>query len=106
MEGHCLCGKVTVKVHDDELFSGKRRGHLCHCRNCRRVAGGFFGCNLAIEGEKVEILGKEHVKEYIDKDTTSGTPMARCFCQHCGTYVRLCDRSDDSTDLDTVPSNP
>jgi hypothetical protein len=85
MEGHCLCGAIVVKVNDSELFSDHRRGHLCHCRNCRRVAGGIFGTNLAIEAEKVEITGVEHLKEFIDRDTTSGTPMARCFCMHCGT---------------------
>ena len=85
MEGHCLCGAITVKVHDSELFSGHRRGHLCHCRNCRRVAGGIFGTNLAIEADKVEIIGKDKLKEYMDTDTTSGIPMARCFCENCGT---------------------
>jgi hypothetical protein len=49
------------------------------------VAGGLFGTNLAIETEKVEIKGKNSLKEFIDRDTTSGTPMARCFCKHCGT---------------------
>jgi hypothetical protein len=84
MEGHCMCGSVTVKVHDAELFSGKRRGHLCHCRNCRRVAGGIFGANLAIEANKVEIQGEDNITEYRDTDTSSGTPMARCFCRTCG----------------------
>lgn len=85
MEGQCLCGAVVVKVHDSSLFSDHRRGHLCHCRNCRKVAGGIFGANLAIETEKVEILGKDNLAQYVDKDTTSGTPMTRCFCKHCGT---------------------
>jgi Glutathione-dependent formaldehyde-activating enzyme len=85
MEGHCLCGAINVKVNDSNLFSTQRRGHLCHCRNCRRVAGGIFGTNLAIEASKVEITGIEHMKEYIDLDTTSGKPMRRCFCEHCGT---------------------
>ncbi len=40
---------------------------------------------MAIEVEKVEITGKENLKQFIDKDTTSGIPMARCFCKHCGT---------------------
>ncbi|KAF2101386.1 hypothetical protein NA57DRAFT_35078 [Rhizodiscina lignyota] len=88
MEGHCLCGAISVKVNDSELFSGHRRGHLCHCRNCRRAAGGIFGTNLAIEASKVEITGKESLKEYMDRDTTSGTPMARCFCEHCGTPIQ------------------
>lgn len=80
-----MCGSITVRVYDTELFSDKRRGHFCHCRNCRAVAGGIFGANLAIESSKVEISGKENLKEFIDRTTTSGTPMARCFCQHCGT---------------------
>lgn len=67
MEGECLCkGKystppawtalqapdpakahwhvsaaVSVKVNDDNLFGEQRRGHLCHCANCRKVAGGM-----------------------------------------------------------------
>jgi hypothetical protein len=90
MEGRCMCGSISVKVNDTELFSGSRRGHLCHCNNCRRVAGGIFGANLAIEADKVEIDGLENLAEYLDRDTTSGTPMARCFCKHCGTYVVEC----------------
>jgi hypothetical protein len=87
MEGHCLCRLVTIKIHDATLFTDPRRGHLCHCRNCRRVAGGIFGANLSIEADKVEIVGKEHMKEYVDRDTTSGVPMGRWFCGGCGTYV-------------------
>jgi len=36
----------------------------------------------------VEILGKDNLKEYIDRDTTSGVPMARCFCKDCGTPIQ------------------
>ncbi len=85
MEGHCLCGAITVRIHDSELFVRPRSGHYCHCRNCRRVAGGLFGANLAIEKEKVEIIGEDSLAQYVDTDTSSGTPMARCFCKHCGT---------------------
>lgn len=38
MEAHCNCGAVHVKIDDAELFS-KRRGHICHCSNCRKTAG-------------------------------------------------------------------
>lgn len=38
MEAKCNCGAVTVKVTDPELYT-KRRGHICHCMNCRRTAG-------------------------------------------------------------------
>jgi hypothetical protein len=31
---------VQVKVNDENLFGSQRRGHICHCANCRKVAGG------------------------------------------------------------------
>lgn len=65
MEGECLCKKVKVKVNDDNLFGQQRRGHICHCANCRKVAGGIFGVNLIIENEKVEFpLGQDNIKRY------------------------------------------
>lgn len=38
MEGTCLCGAITVRVKDPDLFS-RPRGHICRCDNCRKVAG-------------------------------------------------------------------
>jgi hypothetical protein len=38
MEGTCNCGAIKVKVDDPELFT-RRRGHICHCQNCRKTAG-------------------------------------------------------------------
>ncbi|OAG41350.1 hypothetical protein AYO21_04292 [Fonsecaea monophora] len=81
MEGECLCKAVAVKVNDDNLFGEQRRGHFCHCANCRKVAGGMrrtvllteswgyginsFGANLTIEEEKVEFpRGKGNLKVY------------------------------------------
>jgi hypothetical protein len=84
MEGQCLCGAVKVKVTDDNLFGSQRRGHLCHCSQCRKVAGGLFGANLIIETEKVEISGEENLTKYDDPETLSGTPMSRYFCKTCG----------------------
>jgi hypothetical protein len=84
MEGQCLCGAVKVKVNDDNLFGSQRRGHLCHCSQCRKVAGGLFGANLTIETEKVEISGEENLTKYDDPETLSGTPMSRYFCKTCG----------------------
>lgn len=65
MEGECLCHRVSVKVNDAHLFGDQRRGHICHCSNCRKVAGGAFGVNLAIEEEKVEFpLGTDNLRRY------------------------------------------
>ena len=38
MEGTCLCGAITVRINDSELFT-KRRGHICRCANCKKTAG-------------------------------------------------------------------
>lgn len=65
MEGTYLCKAVAVKIDDDNLFSEQRRGHICHCKNCRKVAGGVSGINLIIEEEKVEFPnGKDSIKRY------------------------------------------
>ncbi|EXJ87791.1 hypothetical protein A1O1_04718, partial [Capronia coronata CBS 617.96] len=88
MEGECLCKAVRVKVNDDNLFGDQRRGHLCHCASCRKVAGGPFGANLIIEEEKVEFpKGKDNLRVYEDPETLSGTPVQRYFCQTCGVPI-------------------
>lgn len=88
MEGTCLCKAVAVKVTDDNLFGSQRRGHICHCKNCRKVAGGIFGTNLIIENEKVEFpKGKDGIKRYDDPETLSGTPVQRYFCGTCGVPI-------------------
>lgn len=51
MSGTCLCGSITVTINDSELFT-KKRGHLCHCANCRKVAGSYVASNLLIEQRK------------------------------------------------------
>ena len=84
MEAHCLCGAITVKIHDDKLFGSQPRGHICHCFNCRKTAGSLFGISLMIENEKVSISGEENLAEYKDYDTTSGNPVSRYFCKTCG----------------------
>ncbi|KEF61354.1 uncharacterized protein A1O9_02920, partial [Exophiala aquamarina CBS 119918] len=85
---HSLLVAIKIRVNDDNLFGEKRRGHICHCDNCRKVAGGIFGANLIIEDEKVEFLnGKENLRRYEDLDTLSGTPLGRFFCQTCGVPI-------------------
>jgi hypothetical protein len=40
--------------------------------------------NLIIENDKIEILGEENLKKFIDTKTLSGTPLERFFCSTCG----------------------
>ncbi|KAJ4312422.1 hypothetical protein N0V94_007442 [Neodidymelliopsis sp. IMI 364377] len=56
----CLCKSIRVTITDSELFT-RPRGHLCHCANCRKVAGSYVSSNLAIEKEKVEVLDPKGV---------------------------------------------
>jgi hypothetical protein len=84
LSGTCLCGSIEVEIHDRELFT-KRRGHLCHCANCRKVAGSYVASNLIIEEEKVKIEDRGNtLAKFVDTATGSGTPLERFFCSRCG----------------------
>jgi hypothetical protein len=88
ISGSCLCGSITVTLTDNELFS-KPRGHLCHCSNCRKVAGSFVSSNLLIEEDKVKIEDRDGtLKVYEDRETGSGNPVYRFFCSKDGKCVR------------------
>ncbi|KAI9661028.1 MAG: hypothetical protein M1821_009355 [Bathelium mastoideum] len=88
MTGTCNCGAITVTVHDSELFT-KRRGHICHCLNCRRTSGSYAASNLAIESSKVTIDDPDStLRKYIDPNTMSGTPLQRWFCSRCGSPIK------------------
>lgn len=80
----CLCKSIRVTINDDELFT-RPRGHLCHCANCRKVAGSYVSANLAIEKEKVVVDDPQgKMKKYVDWETGSGKKVERCFCGECG----------------------
>jgi hypothetical protein len=83
----CLCTAIRVTINDTELFT-RPRGHLCHCANCRKVAGSYVSSNLAIEKEKVIVDDPRGVmKKYKDYATGSGKCVERCFCGECGKGV-------------------
>lgn len=84
MSATCLCGSIKVTINDKELFS-RKRGHLCHCANCRKVAGSYVSSNLAIEKEKVVVDDPQKaLRKYRDYATASGKCVERCFCGTCG----------------------
>lgn len=86
ISGSCLCGAINVTIHDD-LFSTPR-GHLCHCSNCRKIAGSFTSANLLIEREKVKVTDeKGAMRKYDDYATASGNVVERYFCGTCGWRV-------------------
>ncbi|PSN65182.1 hypothetical protein BS50DRAFT_575247 [Corynespora cassiicola Philippines] len=87
MRGTCLCKSISITIKDPELFT-KRRGHLCHCSNCRKISGSYVAANFAIEKEKVEFHDEKGTwKEYEDWETGSGKVVLRCFCSNCGSPI-------------------
>ncbi|KAH8809281.1 hypothetical protein F5884DRAFT_883338, partial [Xylogone sp. PMI_703] len=88
LTGTCLYGSVKVTINDNDLFI-KRRGHLCHCVNCRRVRGSHTACNLLIGEEKVEIEDQQGIPtEFIDTATRSGTPLEKFFYSRCDSLIK------------------
>ncbi|KAH9815683.1 Glutathione-dependent formaldehyde-activating enzyme [Teratosphaeria destructans] len=87
ISGSCLCGSITVTIQEKGLFD-RPRGHLCHCANCRKVAGSYVASNLLMEEEKVDIDDRDGtLKTYEDRATLSGNPVYRSFCGKDGNPV-------------------
>lgn len=75
LEGHCLCGAVTLRaaVNHDQVGA-------CHCTTCRRWGGGPL---LAVESDQpVECSGEQHIGVYASSDWAE-----RSFCKECGTHL-------------------
>lgn len=75
IDGHCLCGSVTVKVMSAETKLG-----ACHCNMCRRWAGGLL---LAIDcGTQVSFNGEDNISVYDSSEWAE-----RGFCKQCGSNL-------------------
>ena len=75
LNGHCLCGAVTVR-------GTPARPHVeaCHCNMCRRWAGSM-GLGIPC-GDLVSFGGEEHIARYRSSDWAE-----RGFCKKCGTNL-------------------
>ena len=75
IEGHCLCGAVTVRA-----TPVRRHVEACHCTMCRAWGGiAFVGVQC---GSEVAIEGEAHVVRY----RSSGW-AERGFCGTCGSNL-------------------
>ena len=75
IEGHCLCGAVTVRG-----TPVRRHVEACHCSMCRRWSGiAYVGIQC---GSDVEIDGEAHVVRYRSSDWAE-----RGFCGRCGSSL-------------------
>lgn len=87
ISGSCLCGSITVTLNEQGLFD-KPRGHLCHCANCRKVAGSYVASNLLMDETSVHIADRDGtLNVYDDYATLSGNKVERYFCSKDGKYV-------------------
>ncbi|KAF2186787.1 hypothetical protein K469DRAFT_630840 [Zopfia rhizophila CBS 207.26] len=88
MTGTCLCGSISVTIKDLDLFKG-RKGHLCHCANCRKVAGSYVSANMLMKADQVELIDRDGtLKTYLDYATGSGKPVHRSFCSTDGNPIK------------------
>jgi hypothetical protein len=74
MQGHCLCGAVTIAVTASRGFTA-----VCHCRMCQRWSGGLFIC-VPAEAEDVQVTGP--VTQFHSSDIAE-----RAFCGTCGSHL-------------------
>ena len=75
IEGHCLCGAVTVRA-----APVRRQVDACHCTMCRRWNGiAFLGVMC---GSEVAFEGEEHVVRYRSSEWAE-----RGFCGRCGSSL-------------------
>lgn len=75
LEGHCLCGTVTIKA-----TPSMRHVEACHCDMCRRWGGIAF---LSVQcGSNVRFAGKDHIARYRSSDWAE-----RGFCTKCGSNL-------------------
>ena len=81
MHGQCNCEAIKVTIQDQSDASAATV--YCHCANCRRQSGAVGTCVFVVDEKDAKIEGP--LKDYLDKNTTSGTPMNRYFCGECGT---------------------
>ncbi|MCY1126666.1 GFA family protein [Frigidibacter sp. RF13] len=88
IEGHCLCGAVTVTVVEHGGFTG-----ACHCRMCQRWSGALF---VSFNAAAADVTVRGEVARFASTDFAE-----RAFCPKCGSHLwmRNTDRVDAPYDL-------
>ncbi len=91
IEGHCLCGAVTIRVagpHD-------ARPGACHCRMCQRWSGGLFLC---FNADAVGVTVEGPVTRFASSDFAE-----RAFCAVCGSHLWMRNTGPDDTAYELMP---
>ncbi|KAF2027211.1 hypothetical protein EK21DRAFT_72542 [Setomelanomma holmii] len=78
--GACLCKRINLRVTGDEINVA-----ICHCTNCRRNCGSAYTANAWFPDNQFEwTRGADLLKQYDDRDTSTGEVVHRWFCSNCG----------------------
>lgn len=90
IEGHCLCGAVSVRVTGHGGFTG-----ACHCRMCQRWSGALF-VSFNAPADAVTVTGE--VTRY-----QSASFAERAFCPRCGSHLWMRNTDADDCSYDLMP---
>ena len=71
IEGHCLCGAVTITLDDP-----RHEVEICQCAMCRRWGGAFYAGQT---GANPQVSGEDLVTVYRSSEWAE-----RAFCSRCG----------------------
>jgi hypothetical protein len=88
IEGHCLCGAVTIRSKTAPGWVG-----ACHCRMCQRWSGAVFACFPA---EGVTVDGP--VTRFQSSDFAE-----RAFCATCGSHLWMRDNTSPEGHYELMP---
>ena len=88
IEGHCLCGAVTISVAEHDGTTA-----ACHCRMCQRWSGSLY-LSFVAPADAVTVSG--NVTSY-----QSTRFSQRAFCPVCGSHLwlRQTDEPDPAYEL-------
>ncbi|MFZ1991846.1 MAG: GFA family protein [Alphaproteobacteria bacterium] len=78
--GGCHCGEVRYEAEGEPMASA-----ACHCKTCQTISGGGPAYVMVMPKDKVTVT-KGQLRAYWVKGS-SGHPIARYFCENCGTHV-------------------
>jgi len=77
--GHCLCGSVNFECSAEPEFP-----HSCHCDDCRRATGWFYGSFVYVSVQDLQVTGEMRSYEH---QSDQGSTMTKYFCPSCGSHM-------------------
>ena len=78
VDGSCLCGAVTFRLHFPTRFFAH-----CHCESCRRAFGAAVVSWVGVKDAQFELLsGRDDLGRFASSPGTT-----RSFCRTCGTSL-------------------